>query len=346
MAKNVKPTTTVILSKSDEDIDFDEVVEEAEADEEFSPVVENIDIKLTSDACGERLDKTLSKLVPQYSRSRIQQWIEAGFVEVDGKPGKGKMTMLGDEHIIIQPQAAPDEGAYSPEDIPLNVVYEDNSIVVINKPAGMVVHPAAGNWSGTLLNGLLYRWPALNGVPRAGIVHRLDKDTSGLMVVAKTLVAHTELVRQLQDRSVKREYYALVWGTPNVSGTVDAPMARHPRDRIKMAVSQSVIAKPAVTHFQRIAAGMLEKFPVSLVACQLETGRTHQIRVHMQSLNFPLVGDPLYGKQHLARFFPRQALQARKLGLSHPETGEHIEWEIPVAEDFSDLLKQAGIHLA
>ena len=345
MAKNVKPTTTVILSNSDEDIDFDEVIEEEEADEEFPPVVENIEIKLTSDVCGERLDKTLSKLVPQYSRSRIQQWIEAGFVAVDGKPGKGKMTMLGDEHIVIQPQAAPDEGAYSPEDIPLNVVYEDNAIIVINKPAGMVVHPAAGNWNGTLLNGLLYRWPALSGVPRAGIVHRLDKDTSGLMVVAKTLVAHTELVRQLQERSVKREYYALVWGTPNVSGTVDAPMARHPRDRIKMAVSQSIIAKPAITHFQRVAAGMLEKFPVSLVACQLETGRTHQIRVHMQSLNFPLVGDPLYGKQHLARFFPRQALQARKLGLNHPETGEHVEWEVPVAEDFSDLLRQAGIHL-
>ena len=346
MAKNVKQTTTVILSDSDLDTDFEELgdlSDGAEADEDFSPSVDKIELKLTPDVCGERLDKTLSKLVPQYSRSRLQQWIEAGFVSVDGKPGRGKMTMLGDEKIVIEPQAAPDEGAYSPEDIALDVVFEDDHILVINKPAGMVVHPAAGNWSGTLLNGLLYHWPTLLGVPRAGIVHRLDKDTSGLMVVAKNLIAHTELVRQLQERTVKREYNALVWGTPNLSGTVDAPMARHPRDRIKMAVSQSMLAKPAVTHFQRVAAGMLEKFPVSLVACQLETGRTHQIRVHMLSLGFPLVGDPLYGKQHLARFFNRQALQARRLGLIHPASGEHVEWEVPLAEDFTELLKQAGI---
>ncbi|MCH8621707.1 RluA family pseudouridine synthase [Undibacterium sp. TS12] len=342
----MKQTTTVILSDSDLDTDFEELGglnDVAEADEDFSPSVDKIELKLTPDVCGERLDKTLSKLVPQYSRSRLQQWIEAGFVSVDGKPGRGKMTMLGDEKIVIEPQAAPDEGAYSPEDIALDVVFEDDHILVINKPAGMVVHPAAGNWSGTLLNGLLYHWPTLLGVPRAGIVHRLDKDTSGLMVVAKTLIAHTELVRQLQERTVKREYNALVWGTPNLSGTVDAPMARHPRDRIKMAVSQSMLAKPAVTHFQRVATGMLEKFPVSLVACQLETGRTHQIRVHMLSLGFPLVGDPLYGKQHLARFFNRQALQARRLGLIHPASGEHVEWEVPLAEDFTELLKQAGI---
>ena len=351
MAKNVKPTTTVILSETDQDTDFEELSDAlsdtlsdtTEVDEDFSPTVENIELKLTSDVCGERLDKTLSKLVPQYSRSRISQWIDAGFVTVDGKPGRGKMTMLGDEKIVIEPQAAPDEGAYAAEDIALDVVFEDDDLIIINKPADMVVHPAAGNWSGTLLNGLLFRWPALLGVPRAGIVHRLDKDTSGLMVVAKTLIAHTELVRQLQDRTVKREYNALVWGTPNLSGTVDAAMARHSRDRIKMAVSQSILAKPAVTHFQRLAAGMLEKFPVSLVACQLETGRTHQIRVHMLSIGFPLVGDPLYGKQHLARFFHRQALQARKLGLIHPRTGEHVEWQIPLAEDFVRLLEQAGI---
>lgn len=345
MAKNVKPTTAVILSDPDLDAEIIDVADEAEEDEDFSSQLEQIALKLTSDACGERLDKTVSKLVPQYSRSRIQQWIEAGFVTVDGKPARTKMTVLGDEMIVLQPQAAPDEGAYRPEEMALDIVYEDDAIVVINKPAGMVVHPAAGNWSGTLLNGLLYRWPGLAGVPRAGIVHRLDKDTSGLMVVAKTLIAHTELVRQLQDRSVKREYYALVWGKPNPSGTVDAAMARHPRDRIKMAVSQSIMAKPAVTHFQRVGSGMLEKFPVSLVACQLETGRTHQIRVHMQSLGFPLVGDPIYGKQHLARFFSRQALQARKLGLIHPVTGEHVEWEVSLAADFSELLQQAGIVL-
>lgn len=346
MAKNVKQTTTVILTDSSLNSSFIEAIE-LENDDELSAepdaVAETIELKLTSDACGERLDKTISKLVPEYSRSRIQQWIESGFVSVDGQLGKTKMTMLGDEKIIIQPQAAPDEHAYTPEAIDLDVVYEDDALIVINKPAGMVVHPAAGNWSGTLLNALLYRWPQLAGVPRAGIVHRLDKDTSGLMVVAKTLIAHTDLVRQLQERTVKREYYALVWGTPNLSGTVDAAMARHPRDRIKMAVSKSIVAKPAITHYQRIGVGMLEKFPVSLVACQLETGRTHQIRVHMQSLGFALVGDPLYGKQHLARFFSRQALQARRLGLIHPVTGENCEWQVKVAEDFSALLTQAGV---
>lgn len=345
MAKNVKPTTTAILSDSELDNLPELLSEHAETDEDFSPAPDSIELKLTSQFCGERLDKTISTLVPEYSRSRIQQWIESGYVHVDGQPGKAKMTMLGDEHVVIQPQAAPDEGAYAPEPIALDIVYEDRDIVIINKPPGMVVHPAAGNWSGTLLNGLLYRYPELSGVPRAGIVHRLDKDTSGLMVVAKTLIAHTDLVRQLQERSVRREYYALVWGTPNLSGTVDAPMARHPRDRIKMAVSRSVTAKPAITHFERIASGMLEKFPVSLMACKLETGRTHQIRVHMQSLGFPLVGDPLYGKQHLARFFPRQALQARRLGLVHPASGELMEWEVPLAEDFSRLLQDAHINL-
>ncbi|MES2106588.1 MAG: RluA family pseudouridine synthase [Pseudomonadota bacterium] len=341
MGINVIPTEAAILS--------DPLIEpleiEAEEGDDFIPQAAPIELKLTPEACGERLDKTLSKLVPQYSRSRIQQWIEAGFVTVDGQAARAKMTVLGDEKVCILPQAAPDEGAYQPENIPLDIIYEDDAVLVVNKPAGLVVHPAAGNWSGTLLNGLLYHYPELLGVPRAGIVHRLDKDTSGLMVVAKTLVAHTELVRQLQDRTVKREYFALVWGTPKPSGTVDAAMARHPRDRIKMAVSESMLAKPAITHYQRVGAGMLERFPVSLVACQLETGRTHQIRVHMLSLGFPLVGDTLYGKQHLARFFPRQALQARKLGLIHPVTGEHVEWQVPLAADFAELIRQAGMSL-
>ena len=343
MPKNVKHTSEPILSDSLTEEEFDGDLPEEELEPETATDNQPIELTLNSSFCGERLDKSISRLVPEYSRSRIQQWIEEGHVSVDGKPAKAKMTMLGDERIVILPQAAPDDNAFSPEDIALDVVYEDEALIVINKPAGLVVHPAAGNWSGTLLNGLLFRWPQLAQVPRAGIVHRLDKDTAGLMVVAKTLTAHTDLVRQLQDRSVKREYYALVWGTPNLSGTIDAPMSRHPRDRIKMAVSRSVMAKPAITHFQRLAAGMLEKFPVSLVACQLETGRTHQIRVHMQSLGFALVGDPLYGKSHLARFFPRQALQARKLGLIHPESGEHVEWEVGVADDFAGLLQQAGI---
>jgi 23S rRNA pseudouridine1911/1915/1917 synthase len=180
-------------------------------------------------------------------------------------------------------------------------------------------------------------------VPRAGIVHRLDKDTSGLMVVAKTLIAQTDLVRQLQARTVKREYLALVWGTPRVAGKVEASMGRHPRDRIKMAISENASAKPALTHYERLATGLLDGKAVSLVRCKLETGRTHQIRVHMQSLGFPLVGDALYGKQHLAAFFPRQALHAYRLGLIHPTSGKELEWEAAIPEDFAALLAQANV---
>jgi 23S rRNA pseudouridine1911/1915/1917 synthase len=351
MAINVIPNEPMNLLNTElpRESNIDETESETTADieneeiDDFIVQAEVITLRLPSSICGERLDKVLSKLVPQYSRARLQQWIEAGHVLVDGKTSKIKTTMLGEESITIHPQAAPDEGAYLPEDIPLTIVYEDDAIMVINKPAGLVVHPGAGNWSGTLLNGLLFHRPNLAFVPRAGIVHRLDKDTSGLMVVAKTLIAQTELVRQLQARTVKREYAALVWGTPNQSGTVDAPMARHNKDRLKMAVSHSILAKTAITHFQRISTGHLERFPVSLVACNLETGRTHQIRVHMMSLGFALVGDTLYGKQHLMRFFPRQALQARKLGLIHPMTGEFVEWSISLEADFTELIKSAGM---
>ncbi|WP_395010740.1 RluA family pseudouridine synthase [Undibacterium sp.] len=341
MVINVIPKDEMILT--DTELDLDEI--EHEDPIKPSQQLESISLRLPDSICGDRLDKVLSKLVPQYSRGRLQQWIEEGHVLVDGNASKIKSIMLGGEQITIQPQAALEDNAFTAEDLPLNIIYEDDAILVLNKPAGLVVHPGAGNWTGTLLNGLLFHRPALAAVPRAGIVHRLDKDTSGLMVVAKTLTAQTELVRQLQARTVKREYAALVWGTPNASGTVDAAMARHSRDRLKMAVSYSILAKPAITHFERVSTGMLERFPVSLVACHLETGRTHQIRVHMQSLGFPLVGDTLYGKQHLARFFPRQALQARKLGLIHPVTGLAVEWSIPLEADFIDLLERAGMPL-
>ncbi len=316
-------------------------MEEGESSEvtEMQPIV----LQLHEDACGERLDKVISKRVPQFSRSRIQQWIEAGFVTVNDQLARTKMLSYGDEKIVILPQAAPEDKAYVAESMDLAIVHEDTSIIVINKPAGLVVHPAAGNWSGTLLNGLLQHYPAIAGVPRAGIVHRLDKDTSGLMVIAKTLQAHTELVRQLQERTVKREYLALVWGLPQLNGTINAAMGRHPRDRIKMAVSENATAKPAITHYQRLATGLLDGKPVSLIRCQLETGRTHQIRVHMLSLGFPLVGDALYGKQHLAHVFPRQALQAYRLGLSHPATAKFAEWTVPLATDFSELIARAGI---
>ncbi|WP_432377456.1 RluA family pseudouridine synthase [Duganella sp. P38] len=304
-----------------------------------------IELQLAPEHCGQRLDKVISGLVPQFSRGRLQTWITDGFVTVDGKPAKStKDTVYGDEKVIILPQPEPEDEAFKPEPIELNIVFEDDHLIVVNKPAGLVVHPGAGNWSGTLLNGLLHHCPQLAGVPRAGIVHRLDKDTSGLMVVGKTLAAQTDLVRQLAARTVKREYFAVVWGTPRISGTIDAAMGRHPRDRVKMAVSTGMGSKPAITHYQLLGSGKLgEGRPVSLVQCRLETGRTHQIRVHMQSIGFPLVGDTVYGKQHLADYFPRQALQARRLGLVHPATGEQREWTVPLAHDFAELLTRAGI---
>ncbi|MQQ99141.1 RluA family pseudouridine synthase [Glaciimonas soli] len=319
--------------------DSDDIEEAGISVDEINEIVLN----LTPEVCGTRLDKVISTLIPQYSRSRIQQWMEAGHVSVDGKIATTKMIAYGDENVIVLPQPAPDEHAYEPEEMALDVVYEDDDIIVINKPAGLVVHPAAGNWSGTLLNGLLFRWSQLGGVPRAGIVHRLDKDTSGLMVVAKNLESQTDLVRQLQARTVKRHYLALVWGTPQLNGTIDKAMARHPRDRIKMAVSDSLSAKTAVTHYERLATGAIDGRLVSLMRCQLETGRTHQIRVHMLSLGFALVGDTLYGKQHLMPVFPRQALHATRLGLIHPDSGEDCAWYAPLPDDFEELLARAGI---
>jgi 23S rRNA pseudouridine1911/1915/1917 synthase len=321
------------LSKDDEVDDFQ--AEDA--------VIAPLELKLTSQACGQRLDKIVSQLLPQYSRSRLQQWIEAGHITVDGQPGKAKMTVYGDETIVVLPQPAAEDEAFKPEAMNLPIVYEDAAILVVDKPAGLVVHPAAGNWSGTLLNGLLHHCPQLAGVPRAGIVHRLDKDTSGLMVVAKTLEAHTDLVRQLQARTVKREYLALVWGTPVAHGKIEAALGRHPRDRLKMAVLNNMTAKPALTHFERLMTGTLDGRAVSLMRCQLETGRTHQIRVHMQSIGFALVGDALYGKAHLIPVFPRQALQACRLGLIHPESKQACEWSVPLATDFAALLAKAGI---
>jgi 23S rRNA pseudouridine1911/1915/1917 synthase len=325
----------------DPDLDDDLDVEFAPAagGADFSPITLNLD----PSHCGQRLDKVVAGLVPQFSRSRLQQWFDAGHILVDGKPARGKDSAYGDETVVVTPQPAPEDTAYNPEPMDLNIVYEDESIMVINKPAGLVVHPGSGNWSGTLLNGLLHHCPQLVSVPRAGIVHRLDKDTSGLMVVGKTLEAQTDLVRQLAARTVKREYFALVWGTPRLSGTIDSPISRHPNERTKMAVSNAPMAKPAITHYALLEKGELDRRPVSLVQCRLETGRTHQIRVHMQSLGYSLVGDTVYGKPHLLSYFHRQALQARRLGLTHPATGEHVEWVVPLAADFAELLARAGI---
>lgn len=326
---------------------IDEVFEDADEFGNGAVELAPITLQLEPESCGVRLDKVLATHLPQYSRGRLQQWIEEGHVSVDGKPATVlRATMYGDEKIVILPQISQAEQAYLPEAVDFDVVYEDDDLIIINKPVGLVVHPGAGNWSGTLLNGLLHRWPHLAGIPRAGIVHRLDKDTSGLMVVAKTLLTQTDLVRQLQERTVSREYVAMVWGQPVSNGKVEAAIGRHPRERTKMAVSTLPTARPAVTHYQKLAKGKFEGRPVALLLCKLETGRTHQIRVHMQSLGFALIGDGVYGKQHLVPLFPRQALHAVRLGLLHPGSGEQCVWEAPLPTDMVDLMARSGISLS
>ncbi len=261
-----------------------------------------------------------------------------GLLAIDGQIElEPRRKVLGGESLCLAEPTPQEALAEVPEDIPLSIRFEDDEILVIDKPAGLVVHPGSGNWSGTLMNALLHHVPGIAEVPRAGIVHRLDKETSGLLVVAKTLAAQTDLVRQLQARTVKRQYLAVVAGQVKPSGKVDAPIGRHPLQRIKMAVvPESRGGKPAVTHFR-----LLEQFAhCALVECTLETGRTHQIRVHMASLKHPLVGDPVYGK-HDPRLpaFHRQALHAARLGLIHPLTRRPMFWESPLPADMAGLLE-------
>lgn len=290
---------------------------------------------------GKRLDQSLAELMPEYSRSRIQGWIDAGLVGLGDAPANRKQKVWGGEAVTVTPAPLPEETAFRAEAIALPIVHEDADILVIDKPAGLVTHPGAGNWEGTLLNALLHHVPGAAGLPRAGIVHRLDKDTSGLMVVAKTLPAQTELVRQLQARSVKRHYLALVHGKVGTGGTVDAPLGRHPVQRTKMAVLRQG-GREARTHYE-----VRERFNrCTLVECRLETGRTHQIRVHMASIHHPLVGDPVYGKTKgyvggdpWLDAFPRQALHAFRLALVHPATGAEMAWESPLPADFAALLE-------
>lgn len=295
---------------------------------------------------NKRLDKIAAELFPDFSRSRLQQWIVDGKLTVDGEIRRGRDKMVGGENLELD-VVLEAEGDWEPENIPLNIVYEDDDIVVINKPSGLVVHPAAGNYSGTLLNALLYHYPGIENVPRAGIVHRLDKDTTGLMVVAKTLQAQTQLVNQLQDRSMGREYEAVTMGVMTGGGVVEAPIARHPTQRTKMAVAPEGMGKEAVTHYR-----VLKKFNAHThVRCKLETGRTHQIRVHMSHIGYPLVGDQTYFGRfrlpkgislHLRQVlqdFQRQALHARELSLWHPTTDEYMTWEVELPQDFSDLLQ-------
>ena len=305
-----------------------------------------ISLIIPQDLGGLRLDQALQRMLPEHSRSRLQAWIKQGLVTLDGEASTSKNKVWGGEKILVHMQEKPESSAFIAQDIPLNIVYEDEHILVVNKPAGMVVHPAAGNWDGTLLNAILHHVPHAHELPRAGIVHRLDKDTSGLLVVAKTLAAQTSLVRQLQARTVKREYRTIVWGQVWRNGKIDQPIGRHSHSRTKMAINK--MGKPAVTRYE-----VLERFAVhTYMRCNLETGRTHQIRVHMQFLKAPIVGDAVYGykgiiplramTQTLRDFvqgFDRQALHAIKLGLIHPATLEPMEWQIELADDMKALLE-------
>ncbi|WP_092016500.1 23S rRNA pseudouridine(1911/1915/1917) synthase RluD [Marinobacter daqiaonensis] len=296
-----------------------------------------------------RLDQAVAELMPEHSRSRLQGWIRDGVLTVNGKSRKPRdKVMMGDRiELDAEPEA---QVEWQAERIDLDIVYEDEHLIVINKPAGLVVHPAAGHMDGTLVNALLNHAPEVENLPRAGIVHRLDKDTSGIMVVARSLIAHTSLVDQLQTRAMGREYEAVVVGTLTGGATVDAPIGRHPRERKKMAVVPT--GKPAVTHYR-----LVERFAAHThVRCKLESGRTHQIRVHMAHVRHPLVGDPQYGgrlrlpkgtteelREVLANFH-RQALHARQLTLEHPQTREMMTWEVPLAEDFEGLLEALRKH--
>ncbi len=304
---------------------------------------------ISSELSDRRLDQAAAGLMPEHSRSRLQSWIKSGALTVNGESRKPRdKVMLGDRlDLSAEPEA---QVTWQAEDISLDIVYEDEHLLVINKPAGLVVHPAAGHAAGTLVNAVLNYAPEVENLPRAGIVHRLDKDTSGIMVVARSLVAHTSLVDQLQTRTMGREYEAVVVGTLTGGATVDAPIGRHPRDRKKMAVVSA--GKPAVTHYR-----LLERFAAHThVRCKLESGRTHQIRVHMAHVKHPLVGDPAYGgrlrlpkgttealREALAAF-NRQALHAQRLTLNHPETGDTLSWEAPLPDDMYRLISALRTH--
>ena len=303
------------------------------------------------DLAGSRLDQAAAHLFPEYSRERLKDWIKDGRLTVQGKPGKPKDKVAGGEALVLLAELESETEAL-PQDIPLAILYEDDDLLVLDKPAGLVVHPGAGNPDGTLMNALLFHCPDLRLLPRAGIVHRIDKDTSGLLVVAKTLPAHTALTSQLADKTVYREYEAIVCGVMTGGGTVDAPIDRHPSDRTRMAVvnrrdDEDERGRDAVSHYRVIARFRGHTH----VRVQLETGRTHQIRVHMAHIGHPLVGDPVYGGRprlpkggspemiRAIQQFPRQALHARRLGLVHPATGADMSWESPLPTDMAELLR-------
>lgn len=299
--------------------------------------------QIPPDYAGQRFDQALAELLPAHSRARLQQWIKDGCIQLDGQTVKPRVTVQGGEQVTGEWTPEP-VLSDQPQAIPFDLRYEDADLLIINKPAGLVVHPAAGNPDGTLVNALLHFDASLATLPRAGIVHRLDKDTSGLMVVARSLRAHTALVEQLQARSVSREYLAVVNGVMTAGGKVDAPIGRHPVDRKRMAVVEN--GRHAVTHYR-----VQQRFRAhTLLDVQLETGRTHQIRVHLAHIRYPLLGDPVYGgrlrltagmsaaARDGIQAFRRQALHAARLALTHPVSGERLEWRAEPPADFNQLL--------
>ena len=283
---------------------------------------------------GLRLDQALARVFPQYSRNRLQAWLKSGHITVDGRRLSSDQAVTGGEAVRLQPPRLPDAAAPQAQRMPLRIVFEDAAIIVIDKPAGLVVHPGAGQPDRTLLNALLAHAPSLVNVPRGGIVHRLDKDTSGLLVVAKTIEAQVSLVKQLAEHSMRRIYLAVVQGDPPASGVIDAPVGRDARARTRMAVTHR--GKPSRTNYR-----VLERYGhAALVECRLETGRTHQIRVHFQHLRYPLVGDETYrrGTRH-GIAFPRQALHAIELTLVHPTSGKPMTWAAPLPRDLKRLIE-------
>lgn len=309
-----------------------------------------LSFELTDAHIGKRIDQVLADLLSDYSRSRIQSWLKSGFIQVNGRVPKAKEKVCGGEVIQVRlEQALQDQSSalWEAQSIALDIVYEDDFLIVINKPAGLVVHPGAGNHDGTLVNALLNHAPELSKLPRAGVIHRLDKNTTGILVVARNLAAHNSLSKQLQARSFHREYRALVSGLMTAGGTIDAAIGRHPVQRTKMAVLEnSKGAKQAITHYR-----VEQKFRAhTLIRVKLETGRTHQIRVHMSHIKYPVLGDPVYAGRlrmppnasnallEAVRRFKRQALHAKTLGFIHPKTQEYVEWSVDLPSDMRDMI--------
>jgi 23S rRNA pseudouridine1911/1915/1917 synthase len=294
-------------------------------------------------AAGERLDRFVARRLPQFSRTRLQRWIAIGAVRCDLRPAAAKRRLLGTERIEVEPQPLEAELAFVPEPVTFSVVHEDAALFVIDKPPGLVVHPAAGNWHGTLLNGLLALDPRQAELPRAGIVHRLDKDTSGLLVVARTEPSRMALASQLADRSMSRRYLALALGRCPPTATIEAPIGRDRGNRLRMAVVEAARGRAARTDCVLLAVGRIGERDVSLVECRLQTGRTHQIRVHLRSIGHPLLGDSLYGGPAGDPWPARQMLHAWQLSFVHPDTGETCRFDRRPPPDFLSCARAAGL---